>query len=56
MSEDARLETIRRRHAELEEEISEELKRPRPDFTVLTGFKVDKLRLKEQMEGIRPLD
>ena len=49
----ARLENLRDRHATLENRISDEDHRPRPDTATLAQLKVQKLRLKEEMERLR---
>jgi hypothetical protein len=54
MSLQARYESLRTRHASLETRISEEDHRPQPDAAALTRLKVEKLRLKEEMERVRP--
>jgi len=52
MSMQSRLETLKARHAVLEDRIADEDHRPRPDSETLTRLKVEKLRLKEEMERI----
>ncbi len=54
MSLQARYDSLRTRHASLEVRISEEDHRPLPDTAALTRLKVEKLRLKEEMERVRP--
>jgi hypothetical protein len=51
----ARLDTLRNRHASLETRICDEDQRPRPDSEALTRLKVEKLRVKEEMERLRSL-
>lgn len=50
-----RIEALKERHATLEMRISDEDHRPRPDTEALTRLKVEKLRLKEEMERLRTL-
>jgi hypothetical protein len=52
MSLAARLESLRERHAALEAQILEEDSRPRPDSELLARLKVEKLRLKDEMERL----
>jgi hypothetical protein len=53
MSLNTRLETLKERHASLETRIFDEDQRPRPDSEALMRLKVEKLRLKEEMERLR---
>ncbi|CAG4925776.1 unnamed protein product [Acidocella sp. C78] len=53
MSLQARLESLKQRHAGLESRITEEDRRPRPDDENLARLKLEKLRLKEEIERIR---
>ena len=53
MSLQSRLESLKTRHADLETRISEEDHRPRPDADVMSRLKLEKLRLKEEMERVR---
>jgi hypothetical protein len=53
MSHEARLESLKARHAELEAQIAAEDNRPRPDEDLLHRLKVEKLRLKEEIERLR---
>ena len=53
MSLQARLESLQDRHASLETRIFEEDNRPRPDSEALTRLKLEKLRVKEEMEKLR---
>ena len=48
-----RLEALRERHVELEGRIFDEDHRPQPDSDALMRLKVEKLRLKEEMERLR---
>ncbi|MBW4021591.1 MAG: YdcH family protein [Proteobacteria bacterium] len=45
----ARLETLKDRHANLEERIASEDRRPAPDSETMGHLKREKLRLKEEM-------
>jgi hypothetical protein len=49
----ARLDTLKDRHASLETRIFDEDQRPRPDGEALTRLKLEKLRVKEEMEKLR---
>jgi hypothetical protein len=53
MSLDTHLDQLKERHATLESRITEEDQRPRPDSGTLTRLKLEKLRLKEEMERLR---
>lgn len=53
MSLQSRIESLNNRHASLEAQISDEDHRPRPDDGTLFRLKVEKLRLKEEMERLR---
>jgi len=53
MAEIARLRSLQERHAHLETRIAEEGIRPRPDSEALARLKLQKLRLKEEMERLR---
>lgn len=55
MSMQARLESLKDRHAALEARISDEDQRPRPDSTTLNRLKLEKLHVKEEMERLRSL-
>ena len=48
-----RLKTLEDRHAALERQILQEDARPRPDSTELSRLKLEKLRLKEEIERLR---
>ena len=56
MSLHARIESLKARHATLEMRIADEDQRPRPDGEALARLKVEKLRLKEEMERLRTQD
>ncbi|MEM7170641.1 MAG: DUF465 domain-containing protein [Pseudomonadota bacterium] len=47
-----RMESLRAKHASIETEIDEENQRPHPDDMRITELKREKLRIKEQLEGI----
>lgn len=53
MSVEDRLAMLARKHAELEDDIRDEEKRPQPDPTLIRHYKKQKLRIKEEMETIR---
>ena len=53
MSTQSHIEVLKGRHASLENRIAAEDARPRPDDGVLSRMKVEKLRLKEEMERLR---
>jgi hypothetical protein len=48
-----RLKALEDRHAALEQQIVQEDSRPRPDSAELSRLKLEKLRLKEQIERLR---
>jgi hypothetical protein len=49
----SRLESLKERHAALELRIADEDQRPRPDSETLTRLKIEKLRVKEEIERLR---
>jgi hypothetical protein len=49
----ARLDALKERHAALETRILDEDQRPRPDSETLSRLKIEKLRVKEEMERLR---
>ena len=53
MSLQSRLESLKSRHASLEDRITDEDQRPRPDTGTLSRLKLEKLRLKEEIERLR---
>jgi hypothetical protein len=55
MSLNSRLDALKERHASLETQIFDEDQRPRPDSEALMRLKVEKLRLKEEIERLRTL-
>jgi hypothetical protein len=48
-----RLKTLEDRHAALERQIGQEDGRPRPNTAELSRLKLEKLRLKEEIERLR---
>lgn len=52
MTIEGHLEALKRKHSELEKEISFTLGRPSPDQTMLTRLKREKLKLKEEIERL----
>ena len=53
MSLQSRIEALKERHATLEVRIADEDQRPRPDSDMLWQLKIEKLRLKEEMERLQ---
>ncbi len=53
MSLQSRIETLKERHASLETRIADEDQRPKPDSEALARLKLEKLRLKDEMEHLR---
>ena len=53
MSLEAHLESLLRKHGNLETEITHAMSRPSPDQVELTQLKREKLRVKEEIERIR---
>ena len=53
MSLQSRIESLKTRHASLESRITDEDHRPRPDSDALAKLKLEKLRLKEEMDRLR---
>ncbi len=49
----SRLESLKGRHATLDTRILDEDQRPRPDAAALSRLKLEKLRLKEEMERLQ---
>jgi hypothetical protein len=47
------IQVLKDRHAGLESRIADEDQRPRPDAEALARLKLEKLRLKEEMERLR---
>ncbi len=52
----SRIETLTDRHVTLEDRIADEDHRPQPNGDALARLKVEKLRLKEEMERLRSQD
>jgi|GEM_PF-194682 hypothetical protein len=52
MTMDSRIESLKERHAALEMQIAEEDSRPRPDTDMLFRLKLEKLRIKEELERL----
>lgn len=48
-----RLDSLKDRHASLETRIADEGQRPRPDSDELMRLKIEKLRVKEEIERLR---
>ena len=53
MSFNPRLEALKERHESLESRILDEDHRPRPDPEALMRLKIEKLRVKEEMERLK---
>ncbi len=53
MSLEARIDSLKLRHATLETRINDEDRRPRPNDGELGRLKVEKLKLKEELERLR---
>jgi hypothetical protein len=53
MSLQSHIEVLKERHAGLEMRICDEDNRPRPDSETLARLKLEKLRLKEEMERLQ---
>ena len=53
MSLQARIESLKDRHATLDTKIVDEDHRPQPDTIALSRLKLEKLRLKEELERLR---
>ena len=53
MSLQSRIDTLKSSHASLDARISDEDHRPLPDSGVLSSLKLQKLRLKEEMERLQ---
>lgn len=52
MSLQSRIDSLKAKHASLQTMIADEDHRPRPDQDQLVRWKVEKLRLKEEMEKL----
>ncbi len=53
MTVQSRVQALKQRHASLEARIAEEDQRPRPDGETLAKLKIEKLRVKEEMERLQ---
>ena len=53
MSLQSHIEVLKERHASLEVRITDEDHRPRPDDSTLSRLKLEKLRLKEEMDRLQ---
>ncbi len=53
MSLHARIESLKTRHAMLETRLADEDHRPRPDTDARSRLKLEKLRLKDEMERLQ---
>jgi hypothetical protein len=53
MSLQSRIESLKMRHATLETRIADEDHRPRPNTDALSRLKLEKLRLKDELERLR---
>ena len=53
MSLQARIDSLKTRHASLDSMIVVEDQRPRPDTSTLAKLKLEKLKLKEEMDRLR---
>ncbi|WP_428392694.1 YdcH family protein [Lichenicoccus sp.] len=53
MSQQARIDSLKIRHANLDSRIVEEDHRPQPDQDALNRLKLEKLRVKQEMERLR---
>ncbi len=53
MSLQSRIDSLRTRHATLDTRITDEDTRPAPDQATLNRLKLQKLRVKEEMERLR---
>jgi hypothetical protein len=53
MSLQSRIESLKTRHASLDDLITTEDQRPKPDTDALSRLKLEKLRLKEEIDRLR---
>jgi hypothetical protein len=56
MAEGPRIRSLEQRHEVLERQIGDEDSRPKPDESMLTRLKLEKLRLKDEIERLRRTD
>lgn len=49
----SRLDSLKTRHGRIDGQIAMEDQRPRPDTSLMARLKLEKLRLKEEMERLR---
>ncbi len=52
MSLQSHIDSLKTRHADLEARVRDEDSRPKPDADVLVKLKLDKLRLKEELQRL----
>ena len=52
MRQDARSESLKAKHAEIETILTEEERRPFPDFAMVQELKKRKLRVKDELERV----
>jgi hypothetical protein len=52
MSLQSHIDSLKTRHADLEARVRDEDSRPKPDAGVLVKLKLDKLRLKEELQRL----
>ncbi|MDX1711825.1 MAG: DUF465 domain-containing protein [Rhodovibrionaceae bacterium] len=48
-----RLDSLRERHAHLEQEIDQENQRPHPDDSLISQLKREKLRIKDEIQSLQ---
>ncbi len=53
MSLQSRIDSLKSRHADLELRLRDEDHRPRPDADVVVKIKLDKLRVKDELERLQ---
>lgn len=53
MSTEVPMKSLQDRHAEIEFQIEKELNRPLPDQALIADLKKQKLRIKDELEGVR---
>ncbi len=52
MGQDARIQSLNARHAEIEARLEEETHRPLPDAFMISDLKRQKLRIKDEIRGM----